>query len=115
MKEPPKTIRYHYIKSTAFRVVHADGVFGGPTPKGYLQLDFFNERFPIPQVIEHSIAEIKGDKASVGEELSRSGREGVVREVEVGVVLDRESAEALRDWLTRHIDQLAAAGVPNAR
>ena len=55
VEQPPKTIRYHYIKSNSFRIVHADGVYGGSTPKGYLHLDFFSERFPIPQLVEHSV------------------------------------------------------------
>ena len=29
-------VEFHYIKSNHFRVIHADGVYGGATPRGFI-------------------------------------------------------------------------------
>lgn len=106
--EPPpaETVRFYYVKSTAFRVVHADGVFGGPTPKGLVHITFWNERYPIPQQIEQKIAKQDGTVITLGEEVTRVAKPGLVREAEVGVVMTLETARSFRDWLSRHIEKL---------
>jgi hypothetical protein len=101
--EKPNTLKFHYIKSTLFRVVHVDGLYGGPTPKGDIQLTFYNERVAIPQ----QTAQVLNADGTLGPEVAegRIGREGIVRELEVSAILDVETARGLRDWLT---DQLKA-------
>ena len=79
---PP--VRFHYIKSNTYRVVHVDGVYGGPTPGKLLYVSFYNERFPIPNVIEHAATDIGGDTVALGEETRREGKDGVVREIDFG-------------------------------
>ena len=91
-------------------MIHADGVVGGPTPKGLLFLSFFNERNPIPQQVVYSIeksAEREG-WAKLGREITeeRVSRQSVVRETELGVLLDLETAEKLHEWLTGQIEAL---------
>src|SRR5438874_1780807 len=94
-------VRFDYIKSNLFRVIHADGVVGGLTPRLDIHMDFWSERFPIPQRVVHTLT----DDGTLGEELKteRLTREGIVREVEAGVVLDLEVAKAFREWLTDRI------------
>jgi hypothetical protein len=95
----PTKIRYHYLKSNAFRVVHADGVFGGPTAQNMMHLAFFSERAPIPQTVDHALDVIDGTTAKVGAEVSRTARDGMVREVEVGILMTPPTAKALHTWL----------------
>src|SRR3989442_6878794 len=47
----PQDVTFHYIKSSQFRVVHADGIIGGVTPRGLIHIAVFSERPAIPQVI----------------------------------------------------------------
>lgn len=42
-------IRFNYIKSAQFRVIHADGAIGGVTPNGFIHMALFNERAAIPR------------------------------------------------------------------
>jgi hypothetical protein len=102
-------IRFHYIKSNAYRVVHADGVIGGPTPSGLFQMSFFSERLPIPTSVDHAAVDLGGGRMRLGEEIATEGKKGVVREVEVGVAMTMEMAKLLRDWLTDGIQRLEAA------
>lgn len=109
MADAPPVLRFHYIKSSAYRVVHADGVIGGPTPNGHLHASFFSERLPIPTVIDQAVRDAGGGRGVLGEETFREGKNGVVREVEVGVAMTLDMAKRLHGWLGRHIEQLEAA------
>jgi hypothetical protein len=104
-----KRIRIHYIKSSSFRVVHADGVVGGPTPAGLLQISFFSERAPIPTMVEHAVSDLGGGVMKLGAEVGRESKQGVVREVEVSTVMTGEMAKKLYAWLGQHIGRLDAA------
>ena len=101
----PHSIAFHYIKSNNFRVVHADGVWGGPTPRGYMSMNFYSERTPIPRRVTLSLTP-EGDLGKLGDEVDRDSREGFVREVEVEVILDLELARSLAQWLDDKIKAL---------
>ncbi|MBI1901160.1 MAG: hypothetical protein HYS13_08630 [Planctomycetia bacterium] len=101
--KPGRQLRTDYIKSNFFRVIYADGVYGGLTPKGDIHIDFFNERQPIPQQTTY---EVTGE-GRLGDEIKqeRKSREAMVREVEVGVVINTDLAKALVDWLQKKIEE----------
>lgn len=102
--ENPEKVRFEYIKSSLFRMIHADGAYGGVTPRLGVFLSFFSERPPIPKVLVHHI---KPD-GTVGEEIKeeREGRKGIIREAEFGVVLDLDVAKSLTAWLQQKIDEI---------
>jgi len=97
-----KEITLHYLKTSNYRSFHVDGVFGGPTPKGNIYMEFFIERAVTPQKILHEVTE----KGLLGKELSREGKIGIIREVEAGAIMDIATAELLRDWLDSKIRSL---------
>ena len=97
-------LEFHYLKSNSFRVIHCDGVWGGVTPRSYIAMSFFSERYPIPQKIVH---ELESDGA-LGEQTGRDSKKGIIREVEVEVTVDLETAKSLRTWLKAHIDFIEA-------
>ena len=96
---PPKRIEFHYVKSNYFRVIHADGAYGGVTSRGLIHLDIFSERSPIPQKTQHEIT-VNG---KLGKEVEKQGKSGVVREVEIGVVMNLDNAKSLVEWLNDKI------------
>lgn len=100
----PKQITVDYIKSNAFRVVHGDGIFGGLTPSLDIHIDFWSHRQPIPQ---RSLFEVTED-GKLGSELKdeRIVRADMVREVEVGVVLDVNVAKSFIEWLQDKVKQI---------
>ncbi len=95
-------IEYHYLKSNFFRVVHADGAFGGITPRGYIHFSLFNERGPIPK---KTVREIRED-GTLSPQTIKKSKAGVVREIEIDVVLDKDAAVHLHSWLGRKIIEL---------
>lgn len=98
-------VKFHLVKGNFFRVIHADGVVGGITPSREIFLSLFNERDAIPQLIEQAI----NADGSLGEEIKRSGKEGIVREIEVGVMLNVKTAKLIADWLLKQAEILAAS------
>ncbi|MBI2192384.1 MAG: hypothetical protein HYU36_10400 [Planctomycetes bacterium] len=100
-------VKFDYIKSNHFRVIYADGVWGGLTPRLKMQITFWNERHPIPRQIVQELTE----KEQPGRELRRESREAIVRELEASVIMDLEVARSFCKWLTEKIekaDQLLA-------
>lgn len=103
----PDRIKFDYMKSNFFRVVHADGVVGGVTPHLDIHMDVWSERQAIPKEVIH---ELKPD-GILGEEIrgERVVRDAIVREVEVGVVVDVGLAKSMIKWLQDKIDQIEDA------
>jgi hypothetical protein len=101
-----KEVSFRYIKSNFFRVVHADGVHGGPSPELNIHMQFFNQRNPIPVRVVHEINE----NGTLGQEVveKREGEEkgSIIREVEVDVVMDVENAESFAKWLLQKATEL---------
>ena len=101
----PSLVQFSYIKGNLFRVVHADGVIGSVTPRAQLFLSIYSERAVIPRVLVHEVSESsEGDE--LGKVVHTETRGGYVRELEVGIMLDREIAIDLRDWLTQRIREM---------
>lgn len=106
-KEHKPKLHFHFVRSSAFRVVYAEGAFGGVSPKGAIRMAFFNERQPIPDEVVHEAVEATGGFA-IGTEIpgSRVGKAGIVRELEVDVVMNVETAVAVHAWLGKKIEEL---------
>ncbi len=104
--EPDKSkIDFHYEKSNIFRVVHVDGAYGGPTPQGKILVSVYSERLPLPKVMTHELA----PDGSLGKEVDRVSRHGIFREVEVALMMDRNVAESIKNWLGVKIEELDKA------
>ncbi len=88
-----RRMTFNYIKGNFFRVVHADGAWAGLTPTLDVHLILYCERPALPQRVVHEINE----DGSLGAEVTseRQSREGVVREAEVGVVMNAARAKAV--------------------
>jgi len=97
----PSTIKFHYIKSNLFRVIHADGGIGGVTPQQNIQIAFYSERMPLPQQV---VYELNSDN-TLGSEVvdERVSKTGLIRELEVEAVLSLNEAESFYKWLGENI------------
>lgn len=98
----PSSIKFFHEKGNFFRVIHADGAIGGLTPTRDIFMSLYSQRIAIPKVIEQHLS-LEGQ---VGAEVSREGKDGIFRELEVGVVLTPETARQIAEWL---IQQAALA------
>lgn len=93
----------HYIKNNDFKTVQGNGVFGGITHNGQINMSFFTDRAPIPKKITLDIDPGSGEILS---EIERECKEGIIREVHFGVLLDKETAKRIVDWLNEKISIL---------
>ena len=102
--ELPLAVSFYYLKSPDYRQIHVDGVVGGVTPRGLIHMAVFSEHFAIPQKTVQSVE--KG--GSLGSELTdqRISRDGIVRDLAAGLVLDEATAHQLIDWLQMRLVEL---------
>lgn len=103
-------IEFNYIKGNHFRVIHADGVMSNGTPRGNLFLGFYSERFPLPDSQTFKINE-EGRVTGEVVEKRKINSNGIMREVEVGIMLDIEVAKVLVLSLSQLIRQVEADDV----
>jgi hypothetical protein len=99
-REPPQKIKFDYIKTPQFRIIHADGAIVSVLPSG-LTVTFFSERMPIPKRVVHEITA----EGNLGPEImaERDVRDTIIRDTEVVVSMSIERAKALSDVLNRYI------------
>ena len=111
-------IAINYCKSPQYRTIHADGAFGGVTPMGKtISLGFFSERNSLPDTVFTPIMHAPGDPLAqainFGDDRDReNARPGIMREVEVNVLMDRQTAEQLLAWLTVRVAKMAPQAEP---
>ena len=96
-----KKISFDFLKTNQYREIYADGVHGGFTPRGKLQLSFFNERAPIPKHTEHKI-----ENGKVGSEIleNRKSRDSIVRNIETTIIVDLDTAKRIHKWLSERLE-----------
>ncbi len=101
---PLDTLGIHYLKSSLYRTVHADGAYGGVTPKGLLDVSFYSERRPIPSYVVHHVQ----PNGSLGTEIreNRISKDGIIRDLEVGIMLDLDTGRSLLAWLQLKVAEL---------
>ena len=98
----PENIELQYLKTSNYRTYYVSGVFGGGTPNGNIYMELFVERAPTPKIVVHKL----GKNGSLGEEIKREGKTGIIREVEAGLVMDLKTASLLKEWLSEKIEQI---------
>ena len=85
---------FYFTESSHHRVVHGDGVWGGPTPQGNIAIGFFSERGTLPKKVIHAISEGK-----LREEVDRNIESGFVRELDFTVLVSPATAHFIAEWL----------------
>jgi len=101
-----KQVVFEYIKSQNFRVIHADGAIGSLTAPGYIHMAIYSERPAIPKRMAHRL----NDNFTLGEIIPSEtvAREGVIREMDVDILMDLKAAQSISLWLAQKVDELKA-------
>jgi hypothetical protein len=98
----PNSLKFHYIKGNFFRVVHADGAIGGLTPSRDIFVSLFSQRAALPKMVEFAVS----PNGNLGSEISREGKDGIVRDVEIGIVMSAATARDLATFLLEQVEAL---------
>ncbi len=101
----------YYVKSNFYRVVHADGIYGGGTPTpGDIMMSVFSHRIPLPEKI---VNDADGNEILA----KRVVKYGIENELEVSLAMSLEMAKIMRNWLDKAIKNaevaVAKGGQPN--
>lgn len=99
----------HFVKNSDFRTVLASGIFGGVTPTGLINLNVFSDRAPIPKRITF---EVDPGVGQLNNEVDRDSKEGVIREVHFGMLIDINTARSIIEWLNQKIGILESQDRP---
>lgn len=100
-KSEPESIVFKYTKANDYRIVTANGAYGGPEPTGGIKVDFFIESLEYPNLQRF---ELEGTK--LGKEVRRiPGENNWVRELQIGLLLSRDVAETIGNWLLEKVKQ----------
>ncbi|MCE7072017.1 hypothetical protein LZG74_17000 [Dyadobacter sp. CY327] len=94
-------IEAHFIKSADFKTVQITGVWGGVMGNGMLNVNLFTERVPIPQKIIFDIDPV----TQVAREKHKDGKTGIVREVQMGVLMDYPTAKSFYEFFGNWIKE----------
>lgn len=104
-----RRMEVRYLKSSAFRVIHTDGAWGGVTPRGDIHMVLYSER---PSIPDNSFYEVSAD-GHVGKEIPGTGTtlatRGMVREVEVDAIMTLPTAKVLLEWLSNKVNYIEKA------
>ena len=93
--EAPTKITFSFTKDEGYRLLSVNGVWGGPTPRGDILVNFFHESQAIPETVTHEVA----SAGQLGDELERAPKPVFQRTVLVGMMLTAEQAESIGRWL----------------
>ena len=71
-------------------------------------MSFYSERAPIPRKVSRELKppEPNSSDRILGQEILRDTKDGLVREVEVEVMVDLEMAKSLLEWLENKVQTL---------
>jgi len=97
----PESVDIFYDESPQYRIVYSDGAWASITPNLELQVVFFKNLAPTPEYVRQAVKE----DGSLGEELERVVKQGISREYEVTVVMNKNVAREVLSLLTRLADQ----------
>lgn len=88
-----------YIKSNLYRVIFAEGAYGGVSPRGMISFALYNERQAIPRNSEVTVT----DRSVLSEAITDT-RGGLVREVEAQIMMGLDEAAELSRWLAEKVE-----------
>lgn len=90
----PQEVEFVFEYDPGYRIIPSNGVWGGLTPRGDFRLDFFVEGVGIPGRVTNLLEE-----GHLGKEVKRDPKRTLVRRMEVGVLMSREQAKSLAEFI----------------
>jgi hypothetical protein len=100
----PREITYEYRYAIDYRPEIINGIWGGLSPRGLIEMNFFTEHRDLPTKTTHLINE--GGKLE-GATVRREPESNImIRVFKQGVMVDLPTAESIYNWLGEKIEQL---------
>jgi hypothetical protein len=93
-------VRFKYVASKNLQDCYVNGVGGGITPRGEINLFLYNERRPIPDMVVYDISDDSSDNPKTKTSCD------AIRKIACSIVMNSNTAEYLRDWLEEVLEEI---------
>lgn len=104
-----ESIKFKYLFEDNYDPEYVNGIYGGINPCGELVLHFFLERIPLP--FEETVS-LDDSDGSFGETIAiRPEEYKFIRSIKNGVVMNKDTAQTLLEWLQSVIPNMEAGDV----
>ena len=110
-KQQPSEIRIEWEYDKNYRLVPANGMWGGITPRGDLRIEFFVECSPVPGPGETLL--IKEEGGFYQEDRERPERPALVRKIQVGVMVAPEHVSSFMEWFRAQAHRVQSSSKTN--
>jgi hypothetical protein len=100
----PKKITYEYRHANDYRPEVVNGIWGGLSPRGLIEMNFFTEHKDLPIRTTHSLSE--DGKLEGTAETRDPSVDVLIRVFKQGIVVDLSTAESIYNWLGEKIKVL---------
>jgi hypothetical protein len=110
-QDKPSSVKFFYEKGKFFRVAHVDGALGGLTPTGDIFVSIYNQRSALPKIVEQNIT----PEGKLGAVVDTTGKQGIFREMEIGLVMTPDVANQIADFLKQHARAAQESAPPRDR
>ena len=98
-------VSFKYTYAEQFKVLYANGVWGGPNAHGDIVMNFFIERQKPPEETTHIIL----PEGKLDEKSRTPKKDLLIREFQTSVILNLSIAKSVREWLNDKIEVLENA------
>lgn len=103
-------VHFRYVFPETYNPQYANGAHGGPTTQGEIAINFFVERAPLPLTETYAVTPEGQLGGKIGREPEvQEGAGTLVRYVTTGVIMSRDSAKRIHDFLGKAIATLEKA------
>lgn len=100
--ENPNHIDIYYEKNPTYKTMYVDGLIGGKTPTGSINMNFYSTRNFIPKSVRH---EVDGGLLRAEGVNSKDSKFGIIREIEAGIYMDEKTATDIYEFLKRVLNK----------
>ena len=106
-KNQPDEISIEWEYDKNYRMVPANGMWGGITPRGDLRIDFFVESMPVP---DSGAGKLLNDGSGrYTERQEASEKVTVVRQIQVGVMVPSQQVQSFMRWFQDKAQKVKAS------
>jgi len=103
-----QTMKYIYTKSDDYKIIYANGIYGGITLQGELCFDLFQEYRPGVKEEIHKIEKDGriGDRINLESEIDgqQPDQAVMIRERKIGITMSIDQARSFVQWMTSKIN-----------
>ncbi len=110
-KKPVEKVRFLYSKPDDYKMIYANGAYGGITPRGDLICNFFLEYndLPLEEVAPLVGGRVEADKIQRVDRVEHKPTELVIRrDLKVGIIIPVHQISTIANWM---LDKLKSVPV----